>query len=480
MKVLFVMHDLLMIERLGIMYLAAVAKKEGHEVELLATERDDIHKKMKSYRPDVLAYSIHTGEHKFAIKLNKELKEKYNFVSIFGGPHATYFPEMIEEEGVDAICVGEGEQAFKEFLDNIQKKRSIKNVKNLWIKDSRGKIIKNPVRELEHDLDNIIFPDREMLYNYDVSLKEEGEKRIMIGRGCPYRCTYCFNRQMSKIYGREWGMVRKRSVNNVIAEVQNLKNNYSVEFIRIVDDTFIMCTQEWIDEFAEQWREKINIPFMCNIRANLVTPEKINALKRAGCISVFLAVETANDHVRNQILKRGMSKKQIEDACRLLREAGIKYGIFNILALPVENPYKIDLETLYFNMKLKPTTAWSSLLTPYPRTELGEYSEENGYFDGNYDNIRSNYKISSVLTFKNPSEKKKSENLQKLFGVAVSFPWLAPLVKQLVKLPPNKLFMYILMGWHGYMMKTRMSSERVTISRLLKWTFALKKHVKDY
>ena len=219
---------------------------------------------------------------------------------------------------------------------------------------------------------------------------------------------------------------------------------------------------------------------MCNVRVNLLTPAMVDALKRAGCMSVFLAVETANDDVRNRILKRGMTKEQIENACGLLRKAGIKYGIFNILALPVEHPYKIDLETLYYNIKLGPAMAWSSLLTPYPRTELGEYCVQNGYFDGDYERIRSNYKIESVLVFKDPRELRKCQNLQKLFGITVEFPWLLPITKQMVKLPPNKLFMYILMGWYGYTSKVRMSSVKVTPLRLVKWAFMLRKHVKDY
>jgi len=480
MRALFVLRDIRMCERLGIMYLSAAAKAAGHETDIIATDKESIDRKMQSYRPDVLAYSIHTGEHKHAIAFNRKLKEKYNFFAVFGGPHATYFPEMISEDGVDAVCIGEAEEAFAELLDKMEKKKPITKTRNFWFKGKNGVIIKNPVRGLERNLDGIPFPDRELVYNYDVSLRDEGEKRIMVGRGCPYRCTYCFNRQMGRLYGPEWGKVRRRSVGNVIAEVKEIRSKYPLEFVRIIDDTFVMCSHEWLDEFADRWKREVGLPFMCNVRANLLDAGKVDALKRAGCMSVFLAVETADDHVRNNILKRGMSKDQIENACSLLRNAGIKYGIFNILALPVEHPYKTDLETLYYNIRLRPAMAWSSLLTPYPKTELGEYCVEHGFFDGDYDKIRANYKIESVLRFKDPTELVKCQNMQKLFGVTVEFPWLLPVTKQLVKLPPNKLFMYVLMGWYGYTSKFRMSRVRVTPGKLVKWAFALRKHVRDY
>jgi hypothetical protein len=77
-------------------------------------------------------------------------------------------------------------------------------------------------------------------------------------------------------------------------------------------------------------------------------------------------------------------------------------------------------------------------------------------------------------------ELRKCQNLQKLFGIAVEFPLIVPVVKQLVKLPPNKIFMYILMGWYGYVSKVRMSSVKVTPVRLVKWALILRKHAKDY
>ena len=189
MKVLFVLRDIRMCERMGIMYLSAVAKQHGHKTDIIATDIENIDLKMQSYKPDILAYSIHTGEHKHAISFNLGLKKKYKFFAVFGGPHATYFPEMIEEEGVDAVCIGEAEEAFAELLDKMQKGRLINKIRNFWIKERGGKITKNPTRDLECNLDKIPFPDRDLIYSYDKTLREEGDKRIMVGRGCPYNCT---------------------------------------------------------------------------------------------------------------------------------------------------------------------------------------------------------------------------------------------------------------------------------------------------
>lgn len=469
-----------MCERLGIMYLSAVAKKHGNKTDIIATDIEDIDTKMKEYKPDVLAYSVHTGEHTSVIKFNKKLKKKYKFLSVFGGPHPTFFPDMIKNDGVDVVIVGEAEDAFADLLNAMQERTPFKNIDNLYVKDAKGNITENPPRPLPHSLDDIPFPDRELIYNYDKSLAEEGEKRIISGRGCPFICSYCFNKKMMDIYGKDWSKVRKRSVDNIIEEVLEIKEKYPLEFIKFNDDTFIMADIEWLRELAEKWPKKVGIPWFCNVRANLITPEVAQLLAKAQCVSTFLAVETGNDEVRNTILRRYMSKDQIRNACKLLRENGIKYGFYNILGLPVKDKVKVDMETLRFNIELKPTMAWSSILTPYPGTWLGDYCKENGYFDGNYDSIRANNKIESSLKFRDAKEKRMVENLHKLFGITVSYPWLMPITKQLIKLPQNRLFMYILMGWYGYTLKVRMSPEKVTLGKMIKWAGALRKHVDDY
>jgi uncharacterized radical SAM superfamily protein len=314
------------------------------------------------------------------------------------------------------------------------------------------------------------------MYDHDNNLKEFGEKRILIGRGCPFKCTYCFNNNFSKIYGHDWNKVRKRSVDNVIKEVKEIKKKYVIEFIRIVDDTFIMGRKEWLEEFSIKFKNEVNIPFFCNVRANLVTPEIAKLLKNAGCFSVFLAVETGDEEIRNTVLKRNMSDKDLFDACSNLRKEKIKYGFYNILCLPVDNAYEVDLKTLRLNIELKPDMAWSSIFTPFPKTEMGQYSIEHQFFDGNFDSIDANPKIRSVLDFNSKKEKRKVENLHKLFGITVAFPFLLPLTKLLIRLPQNRIYNIINMGWYGWVLKVRMSTVKVTVPRLFKWAQVALKH----
>ena len=125
MKVQFLLKNTGMFERLGIMTLSSILKKHNHQVNLILTEEldeDEIINRVKSFSPQVLAYSIMTGEHTYHIDLNRMIRSHYpKTLSVFGGPHPTYTPEMVDNDYVDAICRGEGEIYFLQLIENWKK-----------------------------------------------------------------------------------------------------------------------------------------------------------------------------------------------------------------------------------------------------------------------------------------------------------------------------------------------------------------------
>ena len=105
-KILFVENDL-RIDKLGILYLSAILKKCGHETRLVQAGREHLHAVMSLYKPDFVMYSLMTGEHQWFIETNRKLKTEFEFISVFGGPHPTFFPEQSEsDKAVDHIVRG--------------------------------------------------------------------------------------------------------------------------------------------------------------------------------------------------------------------------------------------------------------------------------------------------------------------------------------------------------------------------------------
>lgn len=457
MRILFVEKQI-DYEPLGLLCLASVLRQAGHEVRLAVAVEEDPVATAREWQPGVVGYSVYTGSQTYYRDLNLRIKEALpNVVSVFGGPHPTYFPEFVEEPGVDAVCLGEGERAILDLVEVLAAGEPPTGIEDWWFKRN-GHIERNPVRPLENDLDRLPLPDRDLLFEKDEFTRQSGIKHFITSRGCPYDCTYCFNHALAEIYRGKGQRLRQMSVDRVIEEVKGVQERYPLQFVVFLDDLFIIYV-DWLRELADKFPRQVALPFFCNVRANLVTPEKIALLKQAGCASVGMGLETGNAALRNQILKRNLSDEQLVEASRLIREAGIQLLTTNMVGLPggtLEN----DFETLALNHACQPAYANAFLYQPYPRTELGEHARENGYVEGSVDDIDPSAWERSVLRFSTPEEKRQIENFTKLFALTVEWPWLTRLVRQLIKLPPNPLFRLAYKLWKGYAIKNRIHPYR--------------------
>ncbi|MBC8414064.1 radical SAM protein [bacterium] len=436
MKVLF-LAKFEYYEPLGMMCLSSFLKQHGVECFYKDIKFEkDLPGEIRKIGPDIIAYSITTGQSKFYQKLNLELKKQFKFLSIFGGPHCTFFPELINGEGVDIVCRGEGEYPMLELVQKLESGSDITGISNLWVKVD-GKVYKNELMDLIEDLDSLPFPDRGMLDEYN-HFRKMPRKTVMTGRGCPYKCTYCFNHAYNKMYKGKGKIVRKRSVDNVMKELQQLKGDYRVNRFQFWDDTFNI-DRDWTMEFCEKYGRDVKGPFSVTPRVNLIDEEMGKALKDAGCTTIGTSLESGNEFMRNQVLKRNISEKQTVDACDLFNKYGLHILMGNMLGLPGET---IDMafETMELNIKCKPTYSWVSIFQPFPTTELSDYAIEKGYYSGNFEALDGSFFGRSALNMKDISE---IERLHLLFSVGVAFPSLIPLIKKAIKFPFNSLYRLI-------------------------------------
>ena len=471
MKIVFIINRITISDPLGIMYLSSSLKKAGHQTDLICFKKENVFQRLEELKPNIIAYSITTGSHREYIALNKEIKKHSDVYAVFGGPHPTFYPEMIEEEGVDAICRGEGEEAFTEFINRFEKKKNPEKTKNFWVKDG-NRIIKNPMRNLIQNLDNLPFPDREIIYRKDELMRNLKMKRFITSRGCPFKCSYCFNKQYNEIYKNNKGkIIRQRSVNNVLEEIKEVKRKYSLGVVKLVDDTFNL-NRDWLMEFCEKYIQEIGLPFICNIRADLMTNEIAENLKSANCILVYMGIETGDEKMRIDILERKMTDEQILNACSMIKKQGIKITSQNMLGLPGEN-LEGSFKTIKLNSKCKPNLSGFSIFQPYPGTAISDYAIANGFFDGNFDKLGSSYLNKTALKY-NAYDKRRLENLYKLSIIAVRFPILHPLIKQMIKLPKNKIydFLYLISyGWSQWRIYSIISGSGMESIKLIKKSF---------
>ena len=455
-KVLFVTKGEEYFPPMGIMQVASTAEQGGHKVILGVLSKEDVFKKIKKERPDVVAYSGSTGEHKLYFKFNQELNEKHpEITTIMGGPHATFFPERtLIDANLNAVCIGEGDYAFPKFLNRIDNGKDFSGLENIMIKEGE----RPKLKPLVQDLDSLPFPDRALFYDNGES-GNNPVKHFFVTRGCPYNCTYCFNKPFRDMYPRQ-KYVRRRSVNSILEEITKVGEKWPLKYVKFYDDIFTLKADDWLEKFAEKYKKQINLPFFCLMRADLLTERIADLLKEAGCRAISMSIESANPKIREEILQRKMTNEQIKKAYKLCGERGIAIQSNNILGLPTTT-IEDDINTVDFNIECgmkQDTIVMGEFGTahPYPKTDLGRICKELGFYDpekGFYD-MHMSYHDESPLNCFTPEEKRMQKNLTMLGTVAVRFPRTRNLImNHLIKLPPNPLFFasFYLAKTTGYM-----------------------------
>lgn len=449
--------------RFGIMYLSSVLQREGHQCDLLDPGRfsnKDLIRYIEKGNYRILLFSVHTGEHRRYIELSKRLKNGMDVISIFGGPHATFFPEMIREPGVDAVCIGEGEMTMLEVVDRLSLGKPIDDVRNLWVKVN-GAISRNSLRPLIEDLDSLPFADRDLFYRRCSLIRNNGVRHFLTGRGCPYRCSYCFNIAYNRLMKGLGPVVRRRSVVNVIEEIHHVRDRYGLfKLAHFRDDTFLAAPSEWLSLFFERYRTEIGIPMACHVRANLVNKEIVSGLKKAGCVSVFIGIECGDQQVMNGLLQRNLKLEQVREAVSLFKDAGITVLAANMVGLPVPDPLCVDMKTLDFNLACRPDILQVALFYPYPKTPLGERAAADGYYRASEEGLLETNKSRTLLAFP-PRVKRKIQRLQKIFYLVVEFPFLRGLVPLLVRLPLVYLYSVLFYLHFGLTYRIRFEKRRI-------------------
>jgi len=433
-------------DHIAVAHLSAVAKELGHATCFCTLKDSDLTRKVTDLEPDVVAYSANILGFEAMVAAHKTARESRRFVSIMGGPQPTFAPETFEHAGVDAYCVGEGELAFRDFLLRVASDSSFDDVPNLITKTAA-----NPVRPLVRNLDELPFPDRDLTLANSF-LKDTAKKTFYATRGCPYSCTYCCNNYYHELYRGKGILVRRFSVGRLLKEIEYVKGRYRTDFIKFGDDLFAAKADDWLAEFAEEYPKRVGIPFNCYLRVDRMTPELLSMLKKAGCFSVHLSVDSTSEFVREEILGRRMKKVDIVENLRMVRRFGINTWVNYMLAAPGSR-LADDLAAVAVSKKGKVTYASFSTTVPMKGTALHDHCVENGLIDpATHRGDMSGCSQPSTLACFSQREKNIRYNVYLLGALMAKLPFpfdrLASLMIRLV--PPNRLFMTLREKFYRY------------------------------
>ena len=349
----------------GIRTISSVLKKAGHYVKLVFMNLSEDYSKFYTKKEleqlfqicknsKLIGISSFVSTAPRAIQIIKYLEKQFPQTSIvWGGIHATISPkECIKYCNI--VCVGEGEETICDLVNAIEKNKSIKKIKNLWIKDKETEeIIRNSVRPLIDDLDSIPLPDYDTKTHYILDnhklrrFKEQdldGAIFFLTGRGCPYGCDYCSNSLLNELYkGKRKKIVRWHSVDYIIKGILKLKEKFpSLSYFDIRDDTFSLRPIEQIREFAKKYKEKVNLRFKCLTDPHTVSDEKINLLVNAGCTDIIMGIQ-GEERVNKEIYHRYQTNQEVINAAKILNKYKNKLAVMYdvITCNPYEKPEDI-------------------------------------------------------------------------------------------------------------------------------------------
>lgn len=359
--------------------------------------------------------------------------------------------EAINEPSVDMICVGEGEELITELCNKLESNSDITSIRNLWIK-SNGKIIKNESRPLIAP-DDLPFLDFDGFDDYNFYRPLAGRlyrmANVDISRGCPFQCSYCANHTLQKLFKGLGKYHRVKSVPKAIEDLVFVKEKYNVEMMRFWDDDFAALRLDYLKDFAEEYEEKVNLPFLIYAGVNSLNEEKIKVLKDIGCVTMGIGIESGNETIRRDILNRRMSDEKIVKTFNLVKDYGIRVSAYNMIGLPFETRENI-FETIELNRRCKPATSSVVFLEPYPKTEIYSICVSNGFIEPGY---------IPICDFFTPHIKEKTISHKELRGLIKTFTiymrvprLLYPLVKICEQDNPisNLLFKILVKFYHGH------------------------------
>ncbi|MFH0772210.1 MAG: radical SAM protein [Candidatus Omnitrophota bacterium] len=424
MKILFV--DLIRhyYDQHGVYSLAAVIKTlPGAQVGYIAARRfDKAIKLILRSKPDLIFYSSFSPNLPIYAAFDALLKKTMNVPSLIGGPGPTYDWPLLKGTTFDAICLGEGEYALKEFIQN-----GLRPAKNII---RNGEAFPKEFYPFI-DLDRIPLPERSIIYEQDSLLREMPSKQFLSGRGCPYHCTYCFNHVYEEMFKTCGMYVRKKSVDYLLEEIADVKKKYPLQDVCFNDDVFIL-DKKWFWEFAEKFPRNFKLNYTCNVRANLINEDIVRALKQSGCRAVNWSIETGNERLRNVVLKRQMRDEMIYQTAGLLKKYKITFRIGNLLGIPGETLGQMD-ETIAMNIRARPFLAQANIFVPYTGLELTNYAiEKYHYFVMPVDKLPKNYFARTVMNIPSKMKRLIRRRLY-LFPFFVEYPALffTPFLKRL-------------------------------------------------
>ncbi len=351
---------------------------------------ETIAERVAKWKPDVVGLEIpFSGWSKTAFEVAATAKKvNQNIKVVLFGLHPSSRPEAcLQNADVDFVVIGEPENTISELVDALaEEKQDFKGIDGLGFREN-GKPILTGKRAVIEDLDSLPFPARHLLPMnvYAQAVKQNplrGEINkpytiVITSRGCPYNCVFCSN---CIVWGKKW---RPRSPKNVVDEIEQVIKTFGIKQIDFSDDNMTLDKERMIQicDLIVERGLKFEWFTPNGIRADTLDEALLRKMKAAGCKKIRIAPESGVQRIVNDVIKKNLDLKTVEQAVVLCKKVGIKVGCFFVIGLIGETKADIE-ETIKFAYKLKGLGADTfifSIAMPLYGTAFYEQAKQKGF-----------------------------------------------------------------------------------------------------
>lgn len=357
-----------------LMYLAAVAEKAGLEAKINDySQNGDYEADLKEFNPDYLVVNIATPtlEHDLdAVKKAKEICP--NVITIAKGAAFLTLSERIikEHNELDFGILGEAENTLKEILEDKPKAEIL----GLYYKENdEVKFTGN--RPFIEDLDSLPFPARHLVDNniYRRPDNNKVQATIKVSRGCPFHCFFCLATPVSG------AKVRRRSPENIVAEIKECVEKYNIKNFLFWSDIFNI-DKDWTMKLCQTIIDSgLKITWSANTRADTADLEMAEMMYKSGCRLVSIGVESGSQYMLEKMGKK-ITLNDVRRTVKVFKKAKIRIYNYFVIGLPWETEETVE-ETIKFAIELNSDFISFYTATPLPGSRFYDYALEHNLFD---------------------------------------------------------------------------------------------------
>jgi radical SAM superfamily enzyme YgiQ (UPF0313 family) len=306
----------------------------AHPCRVTTREADLLLQKLADLRVQLVGISLSSNITNLGEFLTRRIHQDLGVPVIWGGIDPTLHPDKAIETA-DFVCDGEGEYAMADLVAALEAGRRDPEIPGIWTRRADGSVYRGPLRPLIADLDALPYCDWDASSEFFLFGDEmvEGfvppphtrvhlEVPVLTQRGCPYECTYCCYSILKKRYPGQ-RFVRRRSVGNVLGEMQQLRLRFpTIEKFFFHDDVFTI-DPAWIEEFSGRYSSEIGLPFIAFTHPSSCTRRTMEPLQKAGLLEARIGIQSGSERILFECYNRRTSREQIMKSVRLLHELGL-------------------------------------------------------------------------------------------------------------------------------------------------------------